>query len=146
MTTISRSALVPHSAESMFDLVNDVDAYKEFLPWCSHSQVLSRDGEEIRATISIAKGGIEKSFTTLNRLHHAKMMEMRLIEGPFRHLEGYWRFQRLRDDACKVSLDLEFEFANSLVRLAFGKIFTQVVNSLVDAFVQRAEEIYGPGR
>lgn len=127
----------------MFDLVSDVDGYSRFLPWCSDSFVESRDVDEMRATIVIAKGGIKKSFTTLNRLQQGKMMEMRLVEGPFKRLEGFWQFTPLRDDACKVGLSLEFEFSNSLVRMAFGKVFTQVANTLVDAFVKRAEEVYG---
>ncbi|RFA28317.1 ubiquinone-binding protein [Alkalilimnicola ehrlichii] len=143
MTTISRSALVSHSAEQMYNLVCDVDSYQSFLPWCRDSQVHSRDADEMKATIVIAKGGLERSFTTLNRLQRGKMMEMRLVEGPFRHLEGFWRFQALREDACKVSLDLDFEFSNRLMTMAFGKIFTQIANTLVDAFVKRANEVYG---
>ncbi len=145
MTTISRSALVPHSAEQMYELVSDVDSYHEFLPWCRESFVSKRTEDEMTGTIVIAKGGLERSFTTLNRLQRGKMMEMRLIEGPFRHLEGFWRFQALRDDACKVSLDLEFEFSNRLMTMAFGRIFTQIANTLVDAFVKRADQLYGRG-
>lgn len=143
MKNISRSALVPHSAGRMYELVCDVDAYQTFLPWCRESYVISRDEDEMRGTIVIAKGGLERSFTTLNRLQHNKMMEMRLIEGPFRHLEGFWRFQALREDACKVSLDLEFEFSSRLMTAVFGPIFTQIANTLVDAFVKRADAVYG---
>lgn len=146
MTTISRSALVGHSAQAMYDLVCEVEGYQNFLPWCRESKVHSRDVDTMQATIVIAKGGLERSFTTLNRLQHGKMMEMRLVEGPFKHLEGFWRFQALREDACKVSLDLDFEFSSRLMNLAFGKIFTQVANTMVDAFVKRADEVYGRGR
>jgi ribosome-associated toxin RatA of RatAB toxin-antitoxin module len=142
MPTVSRSALVPHSAEQMFELVADVDRYQEFLPWCGESRVLSREQDELKGCIVIAKAGIERSFTTVNRFQHGKMMEIRLIEGPFRHLEGFWRFQALRPDACKVSLDLDFEFANRVITMAFGKVFTQIANTLVDAFVKRADEVY----
>lgn len=146
MTTISRSALVPYSARAMFDLVDDVDRYREFLPWCSDSGVLERKGDEIKAFVTISKGGISKSFTTLNRTQPGKMLEIRLLEGPFRRLDGYWRFQPLREDASKVSLDLEFEFSNTIVRLAFGRVFDELANRLVDSFVKRAEEVYGkPG-
>lgn len=143
MPSVSRSALVPYSAQQMFELVAAVDQYKAFLPWCGDSQVLERSEDEMKACVVISKAGIERSFTTMNRFQRGKMMEMRLLEGPFRHLEGFWRFQPLREDACKVSLDLEFEFSSRVVTLAFGKIFNQIANTLVDAFVQRADEVYG---
>lgn len=143
MTTISRSALVPHSAQAMFELVDDVDRYNEFLPWCSDSGVIERNGDETRAYVTISKGGVSRSFTTRNRAQPGKMIEVRLVEGPFRRLDGYWRFQALREDASKVALDLEFEFSNSIVRMAFGRVFEQVANRLVDSFVKRADAVYG---
>lgn len=126
----------------MFDLVNDIERYQDFLPWCRESWVLSQDEDELKATIVIAKSGLEKAFTTHNRFQAGKMIEMRLVEGPFRQLEGFWRFHALREDACKVTLDLDFEFSNRLVAMAFGKVFTQIANTLVDAFVKRAEQVY----
>lgn len=143
MPCITRSALVPFSADQMFALVDDIDSYQEFLPWCGASNVLARDADEVRASIQVQKGGLAKSFTTRNRLQHNKMIEMRLLEGPFRHLEGFWRFDSLGEGACKVSLDIEFEFSNKLIDLTFGPIFSQIVNTLVDAFIQRAVQIYG---
>jgi len=130
----------------MFNLVADVDRYREFLPWCADSRVLSRNEDEMKASILISKAGIERSFTTVNRFQPGKMMEMKLLEGPFRHLEGFWRFYPLREDACKVALDLDFEFSSRVITLAFGKVFTQIANTLVDAFVRRADELYGKGR
>lgn len=143
MPCISRSALVPFRADQMFALVDDIDRYQEFLPWCGSSSVLARDEDEVRASILVQKGGFAKSFTTRNRLQLNKMIEMRLLEGPFRHLEGFWRFDSLGEDACKVSLDLEFEFSNRIIDVTFGPIFSQIVNSLVDAFMQRAMQVYG---
>lgn len=143
MPNISKQALVPYTAAEMFDLVDDVDAYSQFLPWCRTSRVLSRSEDEVKASIEIAHGALHKSFTTRNRIQHAKMIEMRLLEGPFRHLEGFWRFEPLGERACKVSLDLEFEFASRLIGLAMGPIFSQISSSLVDAFVKRAEQVYG---
>jgi ribosome-associated toxin RatA of RatAB toxin-antitoxin module len=143
MASVSRSALVPYAAEQMFELVADVDRYREFLPWCGDSRVLRRDDDVIEACILVSKAGIERSFTTRNRMQRGKMMEMRLVEGPFRHLEGFWRFQPLREDACKVSLDLDFEFSNKMITLAFGRVFTQIASTLVDAFVKRAQDVYG---
>ena len=114
MTSISKSALVSYSAEKLFGLVDDIDAYPEFLPWCHSAEVLSRTDDEVKARLDLVKGAVKKSFTTLNRLQNNKMIEMRLVEGPFHHLEGFWRFERLEEDSCKVSLDLDFEFSNKL--------------------------------
>lgn len=143
MTTISKNALVAYSAAEMFDLVNDIESYPNFLPWCGGSKVLSRNEDEVRATVEIAHGSLHKSFTTCNRLQTGKMIEMRLEEGPFKRLEGFWRFDTLGERACKVSLDLEFEFSSKLVGLAMGPIFSQIANSLVDAFCKRAVDVYG---
>ena len=118
MTTINKSALVPYSAAEMFALVDDIDAYPEFLPGCRRTSVLSRSGDEVRATIELSKGGVEKAFTTCNRAQQNKMIEVRLIEGPFKHLNGFWRFDPLGEAGCKVSLDLEFEFASRLLSAA----------------------------
>lgn len=143
MTTIRKSALVPYTAEQMYALVDDINAYSEFLPWCRTSEELSRTDEEVRASIEIAYSGLHKSFTTVNRLQHAKMIEMRLVEGPFKHLEGYWRFDGLGEEGCRVSLDLEFEFASKFLGMTVGPLFTQIANNLVDAFIKRAKQIHG---
>lgn len=143
MPTINKSALVPYSAATMFDLVNDIAKYQDFLPWCGASEVLSESEDEVRASIEIAHGSLHKTFTTCNRLQRGKMIEMRLEKGPFKHLEGFWRFDELDADACKVRLDLDFEFSNRLIGMALGPIFSQIANNLVDAFVKRAEQVYG---
>lgn len=143
MPAIHRSALVPYSPAEMYSLVNDIDSYPLFLPWCKSARVLSRDDDEVRASLELARGGFEKSFTTCNRLQKNKMVEMRLVEGPFRHLEGFWRFEPLGEQACKVSLDMDFEFANKLVGLALGSLFNQIANTLVDSFCKRAIDVYG---
>lgn len=143
MPNIHKNALVAYSAAQMYALVNDVEAYQHFLPWCSGSKVLSASEDEVRARVDIRHGALNKSFTTCNRLQADKMIEMRLVEGPFRHLQGFWRFDVLGEQACKVSLDLEFEFSNRLVGMALGPVFSQIANSLVDAFSKRAKEVYG---
>ena len=143
MGNIDRSALVPYSAAEMFALVEDIDSYHTFLPWCKSSRVLSREHDEVCGSIELSKGGIEKMFTTRNRMQKNKMIEMRLEEGPFHHLEGFWRFDVLDEMACKVSLVLEFEFSNKLLGMTVGPVFSQVANSLVDAFCKRAAEVYG---
>lgn len=146
MTTINKNALVPYPDRAMFSLVDDIVSYPEFLPWCSATNEISRTDDEVRASIDISHHGFQKSFTTCNRNTDNKLIEMRLIEGPFKHLEGFWRFEDLGGDGCKISLDLDFEFSNRLVGLAFGPIFSQIANSLVDAFCKRAKDVYGkPG-
>ena len=142
MATIKKSALVLYSAAEMYALVNDIEAYPQFLPWCRSTHVLMCGEDELRATIEMAKGGVHKSFTTFNRMQKHKMIDIRLLEGPFKRLEGYWRFEPLRADACKVSLDLEFEFSQ-LLRVVIEPVFKQIANSLVDAFCKRAVDLYG---
>lgn len=143
MPNIHKSALVPYSTAQMFALVDDIDSYALFLPWCRSSTVLTRSEEEVRATIEISHGSLRKSFTTCNRFQKDKIIEMRLEEGPFRNLEGFWRFDVLGEQACKVSLDLDFEFSSKLMGLAMGPVFSQIANSLVDAFTKRAVQVYG---
>ena len=143
MTAISKSALVSYSPAQMFALVDGIEAYPGFLPWCCGAKVLSRTDDEVRATIELSKGGVEKAFTTCNRNQKDKMIEMRLVEGPFKRLEGFWRFDALGDDGCKVSFDLEFEFASRMLGMVVGPVFSQIANSLVDSFHKRAVEIYG---
>ena len=135
--------MVPYTAAEMYSLVDDIDTYPLFLPWCKTSRILSRDEDEVRASIEMAKGGIHKSFTTSNRLQRNKMIEMRLVEGPFRHMEGFWRFETLGEKGCKVTLDLEFEFSNKILRMTLGPVFDQIANTLVDAFCERAIDVYG---
>lgn len=142
MANVSRSALVPYSAEQMFALVDDVPAYTEFLPWCNQSTEHTRSNDEVEASIQIAKGSINKAFRTRNLLQKPGQIEMQLIDGPFKHLHGFWRFDELKPGACKVSLELDYEFSSPLIALAIGPIFNQVANTLVDSFVQRAKNCY----
>jgi ribosome-associated toxin RatA of RatAB toxin-antitoxin module len=143
VAVVHKSALVLYSAGDMYALVNDIESYPRFLPWCRSTQVLSRNSDEVRARIEMHKGGVHKFFTTCNRLQEDKMIEIRLLEGPFLRLEGFWRFQALRRDACKVSLDMEFEFISPLLQMAIGPVFKQITHSLIDAFCRRAVELYG---
>lgn len=143
MAQIRRNALMPYSTAQMYALVDDIRAYPEFLPWCTATEILAEAEEEIRAAMELSKGRIRKRFSTINRRWPGQRIEMRLLEGPFKHLRGLWRFEALNESACKVSIDMEFEFSNKLVAVAFGPIFQQVVGSLVDAFMQRAKAVYG---
>lgn len=143
MTVVQKSALVQYTPAEMFALVDDIEAYPEFLPWCRSSHVAFREGDEVEASIELAKGVLNKTFTTRNRLEQDSLIEMRLVDGPFKQLEGYWHFKPLGDDACKIMLELEYEFSNTLLRMTVGPVFNQIANSLVDAFTQRAVVIYG---
>ena len=143
MTTVSRSATVRHSAHQMFDLVDDVEHYADFLPWVKRSHERERTDARVVGELLFSKAGFEKSFVTRNDRQPGEKIEIRLIEGPFRHLEGVWRFEPMGEDACKVSVDLEFEFSSRLLAIAFGKVFTQAAGTLVNSFVARANACYG---
>ncbi|MFV1996990.1 MAG: type II toxin-antitoxin system RatA family toxin [Acidiferrobacterales bacterium] len=143
MTTVSRHAIVSHAAADMYQLVADIEAYPEFLAWCASTSILDRSSEQVVARIVIAYKGINKSFTTRNRLQKGKTMEMHLVDGPFERLQGFWRFEALDKSACKVQLDLEFEFSSKLVAMTMGKVFNEIAGTLVDNFCRRADEIYG---
>lgn len=143
MAKIIKSALVRYSSQQMFDLVNDIDAYQDFLPWCGGSRVLQRQPASVQAQVEIAHGGLRKAFTTRNHLQPWREIRMELVDGPFRRLEGYWRFDDREGGRCRVSLDLNYEFSNRLIALALGPIFSQIVHSMVDAFSKRAGVVYG---
>jgi len=142
MAEINRSALVRFSAKQMFDLVNDVSAYPDFIPGCAASEVHDASDGHMQASLQVAKGGIQKWFTTHNTLSSPHLIEMKLVDGPFRYLKGYWEFNSLAEDACKVNLKLDFEFSSGVLDAAFSKIFQQLVAGMVNAFVMRAKEVY----
>ena len=127
----------------MFRLVDDVNSYSEFLPWCSRSEVLNRSTESVDATLELHKGAVSKSFTTRNTLRENEAIDLALLGGPFRHLAGGWKFQALGDAGSKVVLELEFEFESRVADLMFGAFFEETCNSLVDAFTSRATDVYG---
>ena len=127
----------------MYALVNDPVAYPQFLPWCEAAEVLSLTDDRMCARITVARAGIRQSFSTCNRLVPHEQIELHLEEGPFRHLHGLWNFLALREDASKVSLRLEFEFSGRLINMAFGAVFSHIADNLVEAFCNRAREVYG---
>ena len=141
-TTIERQVEVPFSALQMYALVNDIDAYPEFLPWCEKTQVLRASGEEVEASITLRKGAIHKTFVTRNHNEPGSRIVVTLVDGPFRHLDGFWAFEDLPDGGSRVTLDMRFEFANRLLERAIGPIFREIVKSLVGAFRKRAFEVY----
>lgn len=144
-TVIQRSAHVPYTARDMYELVADVPSYPDFLPWCGEAQIRSATESEVVASLRVARGPLRMSFTTRNRLYPHHRIEMRLAEGPFRHLRGAWEFTPLGDEGCRVSLHLEFELDSGLVKATLGGVFREIADSMLDAFRRRADRIYGGG-
>lgn len=143
MTRIKRSALLPFPAERLFDLVNRVEHYPEFLPWCTKAEIISETDELMRARLTVGKAGLHQSFTTRNELVPGKRIDMRLEDGPFTELHGVWEFQALSEQACKITLDLKFNYSGALVRATLGPLFNHAANTMVEAFSKRAQELYG---
>lgn len=143
MRKVQRSALVQHSAAEMFSLVDAVESYPLFLPWCSSAEVHSRSENVVDATLELRRGDLSKKFRTRNISSGQERIEMQLVDGPFRHLEGRWIFKQLGESGSKVALDLEFEFSSSVVETLFGAFFEDTCNSLVEAFTQRADSVFG---
>lgn len=141
MKKITRTALLPYSSIDMFDIVNDVNKYSDFLPWCSDSKVLEASEDSLVARVDISKAGIKQSFTTHNILVHGKSIQLSLVDGPFSHLAGTWKFTELDSCACKISLNLEFEVSNTIFNFALSALFEQIASTLVDSFCARAKEI-----
>ncbi len=141
VTIISRCAKVPFSPQQMFDLVNNVAEYPQFLPWCAKTQVESQSENHMQASVHIVKGPISKAFSTINTLIPHERIEMRLKQGPFKHLEGVWSFEGLAQ-GCKVSFHLNFEFQNTLLALTMGPLFNQIAQTLLQAFTTRAHHVY----
>ncbi|GJL80820.1 MAG: ubiquinone-binding protein [marine bacterium B5-7] len=134
---------MPYTATEMFSLVDDVEQYPEFLPWCGGSAVLSRDDHSLMARVDIDFKGLRKSFVTENRNTPDELIEIRLKEGPFKSLEGKWHFYTLGPAATRVSLDIDFEFSSVMIDRMLGSVFKHIAGSMVDSFVKRAERLYG---
>lgn len=143
MRKVSRSALVPYTAREMFGLVDDVESYPQFLPWCNDAEVHNRTENTVEATLELHKGSVSNHFTTLNTRHEFDKIDLALIGGPFRHLSGGWRFTELGDGGCKVALELEFEFESMFIDMIFGAFFEETCSSLVDSFTKRAQDVFG---
>ncbi|MDN3640914.1 type II toxin-antitoxin system RatA family toxin [Simiduia curdlanivorans] len=143
MVTIERSALVGFSCAQMYELVNDVARYPEFMAGCSGAEILAQDEHTLTARLSLSKAGFQHSFVTRNRLEPPHEMHMQLVEGPFKHFDGYWRFKALGDLGCKVSFQLCFEFDSRLLAVAASKLFEKVASQQVDSLCLRAQQLYG---
>ncbi len=144
MATVEKSALVKFSAQQMFALVDDIESYPDFLPWCAGSRIISREGDIVEAELQIAKAGFKHAFATRNINDEGGRITLSLLHGPFSSLEGVWNFMPLREDASKISLDLEFEMNGILANFAFGAVFNQICNTMVTSFTERAKQIYTP--
>ena len=144
MHRVHRSVIVPYSRAQMFALVQDVAQYPKFLPWCPASHVRPQTDDVVQARVEIAYMGVRSQFTTSNAHRFPESITLTLIDGPFRELRGEWIFHALGEDACKVSLELHYRFAAGLLGRAIAPVFERVVNSLVDAFAARAQDLYGP--
>jgi len=143
LQTVSKSARVPYAASDMYALVADVEEYPDFLPWCRAARIVEPGEDSIEARLEIGRGPIRKSFTTRNVMTRDSRIDIELVDGPFKHLQGCWRFVNQDGAGCRVLLDLEFELSNALLRRTLGPLFSEIANSMVDAFCQRARALYG---
>lgn len=143
MALVEKSVLVEYSAAQMYALVEDVSAYPEFLPWCGGSEILRKEADLTRAAIVIDFRGIKQRFSTENRLDPPQLIQMTLVDGPFRQLDGSWRFKALGENACKIEFRLHYEFSSKLLERLVGPVFHYIANTFVDAFVKRARQLYG---
>lgn len=142
MAAVKKLVLIEFTPRQMFDLVDQVERYPEFLPWCGGTEVLARSEAATAARIHINYHGIKAHFSTENEKHPPTRMLIRLTEGPFRHLDGMWQFTPLGETACKIEFQLHYEFASKLLEKAVGPVFNHIANTFVDSFVKRAGDIY----
>jgi ribosome-associated toxin RatA of RatAB toxin-antitoxin module len=146
MKTVQKSVLIWYSAEQMYDLVTDVAKYPEFLPWCDRTRVIDQDATGITAEVGLAFGGIRQSFTTRNTQIAGREVRLKLVSGPFSNLDGVWKFTPVGEAgerACRVDLNLNYGFSNFALQALIGPVFDKIASSLVEAFVKRAEQVYG---
>lgn len=143
MAMVEKSLLIERSSQQMFDLVDDVENYPKFLPWCSQTQVEFRDDKKTVATMHIKYHSVKSHFTTENEKEYPLRMSIKLVDGPFRRLEGAWHFKPLAENACKIEFQMSYEFSSKLFEKIIGSVFSQIANTFVEAFVKRADEVYG---
>lgn len=143
MPEISRSALLPYTARFMYDIVNNVEAYPEFLPWCGDARLHQADETSMEASIQIAVAGLDQWFKTRNAMIPDESIEIKLVDGPFKKLHGHWQFTPLDDEGCKIELVLEFEFKRGLTAAVIAPAFTRIANTMVDSFCERARDLHG---
>lgn len=144
MPTVNKSLIVPYSVEQMYNLVNAIESYPEFLPWCKSTEIHTRSDNELKATIQLSKGPMTYSITTENQMQPHERISMQYIDGPFRHCSGTWEFKPTdKAQETLVTFNMDYQFANRLAAIAIEPVFNPISNSLIDAFYKRAEQIYG---
>ncbi|WP_426114300.1 type II toxin-antitoxin system RatA family toxin [Massilia sp. PWRC2] len=143
MAVVHKTVFLGYSAEQMFDLVANVADYPKFLPWCGAVTVLEQSDTKLVASVGINFHGVKQSFTTANTNTRPAQMAMKLVDGPFKVMDGLWTFKALREDACKVEFDLRYEFSSVILEQLIGPVFSMIANSMVDSFCKRAETVYG---
>ena len=142
MADVKKNVIVNHSADQMFSLVDRIEDYPLFLPWCGDTKVLERNTDITRASILIKYSGVNQSFTTQNTKDYPDRIDLKLIDGPFKVLEGYWIFTPINKDACSIEFHLHYEFSNFILDKLISPIFSQIANTFVDSFVTQADKIY----
>ncbi len=145
MRSVHKSVLVPYSAQQMFDLVQGIEDYPKFLPWCGGTRILQQTADETLARIDIDYRGVRAHFTTANRNQPPDRIVVELRDGPFRRLDGIWQFRALSESACKVEFELNYEFATTVLEKLIGPVFDRIADSFIDAFVKRAVAVLGSG-
>ena len=140
MVTIKKNAIVPHSSAKLFELVDNVEDYPDFLPWCGDAKVIARTNEITRATILINYKGVKQTFTTENVKTYPKQMLIKLIDGPFKKLEGRWQFIEIEAGACRIELELHYEFSNIILDKLISPVFNMIANTFIDHFVAQANK------
>lgn len=144
MPSVNKILLMPFSAQQMYDLINDIESYPKFLPWCKTTTIHSRDASRVEATLYIGKGLINQTITTINTMIPHQQINMQYKAGPFKSCEGSWQFNAVAEDTqCEVIFDINYEFSNMFTALTIEPIFNPITNTLIDAFYKRAVDIYG---
>jgi ribosome-associated toxin RatA of RatAB toxin-antitoxin module len=143
MAVVEKSVLIERTAVQMFELVDRVEDYPKFLPWCGGTELLERTDNKTAARIHISYHGLKAHFATENAKEAPRQMDIRLREGPFRSMDGGWRFTPLGDTACKVEFRLHYEFSSKILEKALGPVFHHIANTFVESFVKRAQQLYG---
>jgi ribosome-associated toxin RatA of RatAB toxin-antitoxin module len=143
MKRISRSAIVEHTAQELYALVEDIESYPRFLPWCLETRVLERNSVSTKAQLVAGMRALRQSFTTQNDNRPGESIDMRLVEGPFKHFAAQWRFAPLAAHACRIEFSLEYEFSSRVLAKALEPLFDRIADTMVSAFAKRADEIYG---
>jgi ribosome-associated toxin RatA of RatAB toxin-antitoxin module len=144
MAIVEKSVLIGYSAAKMYALVDDFEAYPQFLPWCSGAEARRLDAHRAVATLHVNYHGLRLHFTTENQMNEGALIDMKLVNGPFKHLDGFWRFVPLAEEACKIEFRLSYELSGKLMEKIAGPVFSHIANTFVEVFVKRAVALYGP--